>query len=147
MSPPCCTLQHIMEFLQPRKPPSDPGGGRPRTLTSESPNVDAAANDTASQSMRLATHLFEFFSKSRQSRKHNSTLRWTQRLQTRTHEVQYIARGGSFSVCRDLVALQRNPIRSIASRDLICRKSRKFDGFYQISQRRDTIEPNGEKHV
>ena len=33
-----------------------------------------------------------FFSKSRQSRKHNSTLRWTQGLQTRRHEVQYIAR-------------------------------------------------------
>ena len=31
--------------------------------------------------------------------------------------------GGFFSVCRDLVALRRNPIRSIASRDPICRKS------------------------
>ena len=51
-----------MEFLQPRKPPSDPGGGRPRTLTSEPPNADAAASDaasTASQSMRSATHLFD----------------------------------------------------------------------------------------
>ena len=31
--------------------------------------------------------------------------------------------GGFFSVCRDLVALRRNPIRSIASRDPICLKS------------------------
>ena len=53
--------------------------------------------------------------------------------------------GGFFSVCRDLVALRRNPIRSIASRDPICRKSRKIYGFYRISRRRDTIEPNGEK--
>ena len=50
--------------------------------------------------------------------------------------------GGFFSVCRDLVALRRNPIRSIASRDPICRKSRKIDGFYRISRRCDTIEPN-----
>ena len=55
--------------------------------------------------------------------------------------------GVFFSVCRDLVALRRNPIRSIASRDPICRKSRKINGFYQISRRRDTIEPNGEKQV
>ena len=45
-----------------------------------------------------------------------------------------------FSVCRDLVVLRRNPIRSIASRDPICRKSRKIDGFYRISRRRDTID-------
>ena len=55
--------------------------------------------------------------------------------------------GVIFSVCRDLVALRRNPIRSIASRDPICRKTRKIDGFYRISRRRDTIEPNGENYV
>ena len=53
--------------------------------------------------------------------------------------------GGFFSVCRNLVALRRNLIRSIASRDPICKKSRKINGFYRISRRRDTIEPNGEK--
>ena len=55
--------------------------------------------------------------------------------------------GGFFSVCRDRAALRRNPIRSLASRDPICRKSRKIDGFYQISQRPDTIEPNGEEQT
>ena len=34
-----------------------------------------------------------------------------------------------FSVCRDLVALRRNPIRTIASRDPICRKSQKINAF------------------
>ena len=79
-----------------------------------------------------------FFSKSRQSRKHNSTLRWTQGLSARTHELQYIARG-RFPPFAEILS-RCGEIRSDRlPRAKLCCFSAKSDRITSISRRSDGL--------